>query len=78
MCLMDKYGFPRAKPKQFKRIKGFQSGDIVRAVVPIGKRAGIYIGKVSIRRRGSFGVGRNNDINWKYCKVIQRADGYGY
>ena len=28
MCNMDKYGFPRTGPKQAKRVKGFQTGDL--------------------------------------------------
>lgn len=78
MCLMNKYGFPRTKPKAFKRVKGFQTGDIARAVVPKGKRAGIHVGAVAVRSRGSFRVGGVDDINWKHCQLIQRADGYSY
>ncbi len=37
MCRMDKDGFPRTRAKQAKRVQGFQTGDIVRAVVPTGK-----------------------------------------
>lgn len=78
MCLMNKYGFPRTKPKAFKRVKGFQTGDIARAVVPKGKRAGTHVGAVAIRAKGSFRVGGVDGINWKYCRLIQRADGYSY
>lgn len=28
LCLMDQFGFPRTKPKQDKRVKGFQTGDL--------------------------------------------------
>ena len=30
MCLMDKHGFPRTRPKQARSVKGYQTGDIVR------------------------------------------------
>jgi hypothetical protein len=40
MCLMDKRGFPRTGPKQAKRVKGFQTGDIVRAVGTYGTKIG--------------------------------------
>ena len=77
MCRVNKYGFPRTKPKQCKRVHGFQTGDIVRAVVPKGKYAGVHFGRVAVRTRGNFRVNKI-DINWKYCQVIQDADGYEY
>jgi len=66
MCLMDKYGFPRTrldketgkrvpcKARGSKRVKGFQTGDHVRAVVPKGKYKGTHVGRVTIRASGSF------------------------
>jgi 5-methylcytosine-specific restriction endonuclease McrA len=38
MCRMDKYGFPRTSAKQLKRVKGFQTGDMVKAIVSSGKK----------------------------------------
>ena len=78
MCLMDKYGFPRTKPKQFKRIKGFQTGDMVKTVVTRGKKAGTHVGRVAVRATGKFRVGKIDGINWRYCYLLQRADGYEY
>ena len=78
MCLMDRYGFPRTKPKQFKRVHGFQTGDMVRAVVPTGKKAGVHVGTVAVRTTGSFRVGKVDGISWKYCTSVHKADGYGY
>ena len=78
MCQVDKYGFPRTKPKQFKRVKGFQTGDIVKATAPKGKKAGVHTGRVAVRTKGSFRVGSVDGINWKYCKLLHRMDGYGY
>lgn len=78
MCLMDKYGFPRTQPKQFKRVKGFQTGDMVKAVVAQGKKAGTYMSRVAVRATGSFRVGRVDGISWRYCHLLQRADGYEY
>jgi hypothetical protein len=34
MSLMDASGFPRTKAKSTRVIRGFQTGDLVRAVVP--------------------------------------------
>ncbi|MCD2087949.1 HNH endonuclease, partial [Halomonas meridiana] len=60
----------------------FQTGDMVRAIVPTGKKAGTYTGRVAVRKRGSFNIQRSagtvSDISYKYCTLIQRSDGYGY
>jgi hypothetical protein len=81
--LVDKYGFPRAKPKSKNPyVKGFRTGDIVRAVVTSGKKAGTYIGRVAVRARGSFNIKTKEsvakDISYKYCTKIQSMDGYSY
>lgn len=82
MCAMDKYGFPRTKPKQVKRVRGFQTGDIVKASVPKGRKAGTYVGRVLVRASGSFdistGNGRVQGISSRYCRLVQRVDGYNY
>jgi len=82
MCCMDKYGFPRTGAKQFKRVQGFQTGDMVKAIVPTGKKAGTYIGRVSIRSTGSFNIktksGTIQGISYQYCKMLHGADGYTY
>jgi 5-methylcytosine-specific restriction endonuclease McrA len=78
MCRMDKFGFPRTKPKQFKRVHGFQTGDIVKAIVPNGKKAGTHIGRAAVRAKGSFRIGTVDGINWKYCQMLQPVDGYDY
>jgi 5-methylcytosine-specific restriction endonuclease McrA len=82
MCLMDKYGFPRSGPKQHKRVQGFQTGDLVRAVVTSGAKQGTYVGKVAVRTRGVFNIttvqGVVTDIHHRYCALIARADGYTY
>jgi len=82
MCRMDKYGFPRTGPKQRKRVQGFQTGDLVRAVVTSGTKQGTYVGKVAVRTRGVFNIttaqGVVTDIHHRYCTLIARADGYTY
>lgn len=78
-CRMDKFGFPRTSAKlRQKRVHGFQSGDLVQAVVPTGKKAGVHTGRVAIRASGSFRVGNVDGINYRYCRLLQRADGYEY
>ena len=44
---VDKFGFPRGKAKSKDPfVKGFRTGDIVRAVVTSGKKAGTYFGRL--------------------------------
>jgi 5-methylcytosine-specific restriction endonuclease McrA len=82
MCRMDTYGFPRTGPKQHKRVQGFQTGDLVRAVVTSGTKQGTYFGKVAIRSRGTFNIttayGVVTDIHHRWCRLEARADGYTY
>mgnify|MGYP003403507551 FL=1 len=79
---VDKYGFPRGYLMRQKAVNGFQTGDLVKADVPKGKRAGTYQGRVAVRARGSFNIQTANglvtDIHWRHCQLLQRADGYGY
>ncbi|HEX4202957.1 MAG TPA: hypothetical protein VHZ51_01900, partial [Ktedonobacteraceae bacterium] len=53
-CLPDRYGFPRTSAKGARQVKGFQTGDIVKAIVPTGKKVGTYVGRVAVRSSGSF------------------------
>lgn len=78
MCRVNKYGFPRSKPKTTSPIYGFRTGDLILANVPKGKNKGKYIGYVSVRLSGSFKVDDKDNINWKYCKKLQHSDGYKY
>jgi 5-methylcytosine-specific restriction endonuclease McrA len=82
MCLMDKFGFPRTGPKQAKQVKGFQTGDIVKAIVTKGSKVGTSVGRVAVRATGSFNLttsqGTVQGIHSKYCRAIHRTDGYGY
>jgi len=82
MCRMDRYGFPRTSAKKDKVVKGFQTGDIVKAVVTKGKKIGTYIGRVAVRASGSFNIKTAKEtvqsISWKYCRLLQRMDGYCY
>lgn len=82
MCRTDKFGFPSRYVPQFKLIKGFQTGDIVKAVVTSGKKIGTYTGRVAVRSTGSFNISTTNGliqgIGYKYCRQIHHKDGYGY
>ena len=80
MCLMGKRGFPRTGPKVAKRIKGFQTGDVVRAVVTEGTKIGTYSGRVAVRATGSFNITTKQatieGINHRYCTTVHKCDGY--
>ena len=82
MCRMDSYGFPRTSAKSSKSVKGFQTGDIVKAIVPSGLKRGEYFGKVAVRSSGYFDIKKNKGtiqgIGYKYCSIVQRNDGYSY
>ncbi len=75
-------GFPRGYLMRHKQVRGFQTGDLVRATVPSGKKAGVHIGRVAVRATGRFNVqtpqGVVQGIGHRHCRIIQRGDGYGY
>jgi 5-methylcytosine-specific restriction endonuclease McrA len=79
---LDRFGFPRGYLMRSKRVHGFGTGDMVFAIVPKGKKAGTHTGRVAVRASGSFNIqkpdGAVQGISHKYCRVVQRADGYGY
>lgn len=82
MCRMDKYGFPRTGPKSAKHVKGFQTGDMVKAVVTAGKKQGVYVGRVAVRASGSFNITTAKQtiqgISHRFCCLVHHCDGYAY
>jgi 5-methylcytosine-specific restriction endonuclease McrA len=82
MCRTDKFGFPSRYVPRLKFIKGFQTGDIVKAIVTSGKKIGTYVGRVAVRSSGSFNISTSSQliqgIGHKYCRAIHRKDGYSY
>jgi len=80
---LDGSGFPRGYLTRSKWHYGFQTGDRIRAEVQTGKKAGSYTGRAAVRATGSFniqiaGQPAVQGINHRHCRLIQRADGYGY
>lgn len=83
-------GFPKKnkagklvrKSAEIKTIKGFQTGDIVKAIVTKGKKTGSYLGRVAIRTSGSFNIKTVTQtvqgISHKYCEQVHQKDGYVY
>jgi hypothetical protein len=78
---LDRYGFPRGYLSRQKYFFGFQTGDMVAAIVAKGKYAGRHTGEVLCRKSGSFDVktveGRIT-TNYRNCELKQRFDGYRY
>jgi 5-methylcytosine-specific restriction endonuclease McrA len=78
-----KYGFPASYLTRKKQVRGFKTGDRVRAVVKAKlKTAGIHVGRVQVRTSGFFDIetceSEVQGVNEKYCFLVQRADGYDY
>jgi len=82
MCRVDKYGFPRTSAKTSSVVYGFRTGDLVTANVPTGKKQGLHIGRVAVRKNGYFNIqsesGAVQGISHKHCRIIQRSDGYNF
>ncbi|MFI6694453.1 hypothetical protein ACIBLA_22360 [Streptomyces sp. NPDC050433] len=78
----DKHGFPRLHIPRQKQFFGYATGDLVRAVVPTGKKQGTHTGRVAVRATGSFNIttthGTVQGIRHKHVRLLQRADGYAY
>lgn len=79
---LDRFGFVRGYLTRQKRHFGFQTGDLVKAEVPSGKKAGIHVGRVAVRATGSFNIqtptGVVQGVSHRHCRMLQRGDGYGY
>jgi 5-methylcytosine-specific restriction endonuclease McrA len=73
MCVTDAYGFPKQHKERKGSFLGYRTGDVVKAVTP----KGISQGRIAIRHRPSFRLGKF-DIHPKYMRRLHRADGYEY
>jgi HNH endonuclease len=83
MCLMDESGFPRTRPKAKHFSHAFKTGDMVQAIIPTGfKNPGTHTGRMSAKASGYFTLsthkGNIPDVGKQYCRILQKADGYGY
>ncbi|HEY6409181.1 MAG TPA: RNA-guided endonuclease IscB, partial [Ktedonobacteraceae bacterium] len=57
MCLMDKFGFPRTKPKAKHFTHGFRTGDIIHARIPAHlNNPGVHVGRMAAKANGSFTI----------------------
>ena len=79
---LTRHGFPRGYLTRQKPIRGFQTGDPIRAEVPSGQKAGTYTGRIAVRASGRFNIqtpqGVVQGINHRHWALVQRGDGYGY
>ncbi len=83
LCRTNKYGVPMAHRSRKKVHFGFQTGDLVKAVVPRGKYAGTWVGRIMVRASGRFDIAAHGQrlvqgISYKYCRVLQRQNGWQY
>ena len=82
MVRLDTFGFPKGSPKGYPKgtsnVKGFRTGDLVKAVVPTGTKRGIWYGRVAVRATGNFKVGQRDGIPVRYLAKLQHNDGYNY
>ena len=78
----DRFGFPRGHKPRRKRIHGFATGDLVRAVVEKGKKEGTWTGRVAVRSTGSFNIKTADalvqGVSHKHCRLLARGDGHAY
>ncbi|MEQ4722759.1 RNA-guided endonuclease IscB [Nonomuraea sp. B19D2] len=77
----DAFGFPRLRLPRTKQIFGYQTGDLVRAIVRKGKHPGIHTGRVAVRTSGSHTVQTAHGpitTSHKNLRLLHRADGYSY
>lgn len=82
MCGTDRYRFLSCHRSRTQIHYGFQTGDIVKAVVTTGKKTGTYVGRVLCRATGSFDLsvktGRIAGINHRFCTAVHQKDGDNY
>ena len=83
LCNVNALGFPVSHRQRHKRSFGFQTGDLVRAVVPERLACrGTHVGRVAVRARGSFTIttkqGKITDVSQRFCRLIGRSNGYSY
>ncbi len=84
MARVDRFGFPKGHRQRKKLHFGFQTGDLVKAIVTKGKYQGNYIGFIAVRSSGYFDI-KNvkgtviaQGVHHRYLSLTLRADGYSY
>ena len=79
---LNKYCFPRGYLTLKKQVHGFATGDMVKAVVPSGKKQGLYTCRGAVHANGYFNIqskdGLVQGIRHQHCTLIERGCGYGF
>ncbi|GHO74015.1 hypothetical protein KSD_17860 [Ktedonobacter sp. SOSP1-85] len=83
LCNVNALGFPVSHRKRRKRYFGYQTGDLVRAVVPERFAChGTHVGRVAVKASGYFTIttahGKVTDVPHRFCRLIGRSTGYAY
>jgi len=83
MCNPSEIGLPLSHRQRHKRYFGYQTGDLVRAVVPETLACrGTHVGRIAVRARGTFTIstkgGKVTDVPYRFCTPIGRTTGYSY
>jgi 5-methylcytosine-specific restriction endonuclease McrA len=83
MGYADEHGFIIRHRKRQRKHFGYQTGDLVRAVVPASlKTADTHVGRVLSRATGSFDLTTRSrrvaGVSYHYCQPIHQSDGYNY
>jgi len=81
-CRTDQYGFPIRHLSRQKQHFGFQTGDLVQAVIPRGRYSGTWIGRATVKASGQIRIVTSTSVqpttSYRYCRVLQRGDGWVY
>ncbi len=80
LCHTDKRGFPLAHRSRTRQHFGFQTGDLVRAVIPRGKYCGTWTGRATVKASGQILVTTDQGIHpttsYRHCRILQRGSGW--
>ena len=75
-------GFRVHRQKSNEKYMDAHTGDMIRAIVPSGKKTGMYTRRVAVRTSGSFNIQtkhtRVQGIGYRYCIILHKSDGYSY
>jgi len=81
-CRTDEHGFPTRHLSRHKQHFGFQTGDLVQAVIPRGKYSGTWIGRATVKASGQIRVvtstGVHPTTSHRHCRMLQRGNGWVY
>lgn len=84
MCSQLDHGFPTAHRNRIKRKHGLATGDLVEASPRRGKNKGkrfvvrITAAMADGAMEYNLNGGSETTVSHKYCRLLQRADGYAY